>query len=330
MREIIVNLKDTILKYAAAKNHTHNEYVSSEALTNHINTSGSTSQKGHMQLDSNITSNGNNPVTAKTIYSWVNTKLNDYTNTSNLTNLLANYYNKTEVDSLIDSINNRLSKVTTDWSGHSITNPKKTTTKINKLVTSGYYLYDGTNATFVCDPDTISYKNALIKVEKQSNHIIQHVYSTSYSSSSQKYKLDGRIFVRHGYLTTANNGDTEYHWEKWYVSHIPWRERADLLKTKGSNVDNGSFKIYECTAGYVFKWKQTGANNAYTLPMTKYSYTNVYTYKELPIMNGFIVGNLIGHMDVRIVNDAFKVRSTNGKGEVITGVDISYFVPRTN
>ena len=64
--------------------------------------------------------------------------------------------------------------------------------------------------------------------------------------------------------------------------------------------------------------------------MTKYSYTNVYTYKELPIINGFIVGNLIGHMDVRIVNDAFKVRSTNGKGEVITGVDISYFVPRTN
>lgn len=328
MREIIVNLKETILTYAAAKNHTHEGYIGNDQLTALSNeleehkTKDAKNEFGHTQLANNIASDVNNPVAGKTIVSYVTGLLNNYY-TKDQAN--STFYNKSTIDTKINDLLGRIRNLSS-----SISNPQETTKKINQLVAPGYYIYTGANATFTCDPDIISYKNALIKVEKQSNHYIQHVYATSYSTSSQKYKIDGRIFVRHGYTTTDTNGDTNYHWEKWYVSHLPWRERPDLLKTKGDNVDTGSFKIYECTPGYVFKWKQTHANNAYTLPASKYNYANVYTFKTLPIVSGYTVGNLIGHMDIRIMNDSFKARSTNGKGEVITGVDVSYFVPRTN
>lgn len=327
MREIIVNLKDTILTYAAAINHTHDGYISRSELDTHEQKNAQT-EMGHTQLDNNITSTTNNPVAGKTIYNWVTTQLSNYTNTSGLSDLLRNYYNKTQIDNLLAEINTKLGKVTTDWSGHSITNPKKTTTKINNLINPGYYLFTG-DGTFSCSPDTVSYKNGLIRVEKQSNHIIQHVYSTSYSSSSQKYKIDGRIFVRHGYTTTESNGTVKPHWDPWSVSHLPWRERKDLVKSIHSSVDN--FKIYECTAGYVFQWKQNGSREAFVLPMNKYDYINVCTFKKtLPIVSGYVVGNLIGHLDIRVTTESFKARSINNKGETIIGVDVSYFVPRKN
>ena len=330
MREIVVNLKDTILKYAAAKNHTHgNEYINRSELEAHEQKNAQT-QLGHTQLANNITSTQNNPVAGKTIASYITTTLNDYYTKAQINNLFDNYYNKSTIDSKISAINTALGRITTDWSGHSITNPKQTTTKIDHLVDRGYYQYKGTHATFSCSPDAIAYTNGLIQVEKQSNHIIQHVYATSYSSSAQTYKIDGRIFVRHGY-TLTNNGTTTYHWEKWYVEHIPYRERKDLVGDLGRNVHNGSFKIYEITGGYIFKWKQGGNNDGYTLPMAKYTYEPICKFKkDLPIPDGYTIGILMGHVDVRINSSAFNMRATNGKGEVIGGIDISYFVPRTN
>lgn len=324
MREIIVNLKNTILTYAASKDHTHTGYASSADLTNHINTQANSNTSGHVRIDNSITSSTNNPVAGKTVFSFINEKLNGYLQTS----ALNNYYTKTIIDEKIADLKNRLNQVTTDWSGHSITNPKETSTKINHLVKAGYYKYVGPHATFTCKPDTISYSNALISVEKQSNHIVQHVYATSYSNSAKAYKIDGRIFVRHGYTTTDNANNTIYHWEDWYVHHIPYRERKDLIQNTHNKV--GSFKIYESTAGYTFKWKQGGTNDSFELPMAKYNYINICEFKSLPIETGYVVGNLIGHLDVRITKTSFKARSTNGKGDVIIGVDLSYFVPRTN
>lgn len=335
MREIVVNLKKTILTYAADKNHTHDGYVDDEELAAHINTLGNKTTSGHVKVNDTIASNINDPVSGATIFN----KLSEYLKkTDIINNLTSTSTDKPlsakqgkELKSLIDSkfaeLQSKIERVTTDWSGHSITNPKDTTTKVNKLVTPGYYKYVGTHATFSCDPDVISYSNALIRVEKQSNHIIQHLYATSYSSASKKYKIDGRIFVRYGY-TTESNGETVYHWGEWYVSHIPWRERKDLVTSVHSSA--GTFKLYECTAGYVFKWKRGGTNDAWTLPMKKYDYVNVCEFKALPIVSGYVVGNLIGHMDIRIHNNCFKARSINNKGEVISGVDIAYFVPRTN
>lgn len=324
MREIIVNLKKTILTYAAEKNHTHRGYASVEDLNNHINTQGDNTRAGHVKVGNEITATTNNPVTGTTIFNFINNKLSGYLQTS----ALNNYYTKTIIDEKLAELKNRLNQVTTDWSGHSITNPKETTTKINHLIQPGYYKYVGPHATFSCEPDAISYSNALITVEKQSNHLIQHVYATSYSSSSKTYKIDGRIFVRHGYTTTDTVGKTVYHWEDWYVAHIPYRERKDLVNNTNNAV--GSFKIYESTAGYTFKWKQGGTNDNFVLPMARYTYTNICEFKSLPIESGYVVGNLIGHLDIRITKTSFKARSTNNKGDVISGVDVSYFVPRTN
>ena len=342
MREIIVNLKKTILTYAAEKNHRHREYVEQTEFDEHVDTIANNDTNGHVQVKNNLTYNGNSPVTSKGIYDWVMSKINgleqtyikktdiiDNLTSDSSTQALSAKQGKT-LKGLIDNVATQLSKVTTDWSGHSITNPKETTTQIDHLVTRGYYIYKGTKGTFSCSPDTISYKNALITVEKQSNHIIQHVYATSYSNAAQTYKIDGRIFVRHGYTTAGTNGQAEYHWEKWYVEHIPWRERNDLLKTRGPNVNAGSFTIHECTAGYVFTWKQGGTNDRYDVPMAKYSYSNVYTFETLPIAGTYIIGDLIGRLDVRITNSSLKVRTLEPKGSYIVGVDMTYFAPRTN
>ena len=81
----------------------------------------------------------------------------------------------------------------------------------------------------------------------------------------------------------------------------------------------------------MFKWVQSGTDQKYVLPAPQYSFASVYTFsKNLPIEGGFTIGNLIGHLDVRITESEFKVRSINKKGEHIIGVDISYFIPRNN
>lgn len=323
-QEIVVNLKNEIEKYAAAKSHTHSDYTP----------------------DNNVTSNSSKPVKSSGIVTYVTNAINNAIQTfqtgtlpsiiqENITTNMFDYATKTSLNNYLkktDAQNTYATK--TELAENSNTNiyanPQLTQTKIDQLLLPGYYQYVGSDATFYCKPDNIHYTNGLIRVEKQGNHLIQHVYATSYSTSAQKYKIDGREFVRYGYTSTANDITTP-HWEStWRVANIPWKKRNDLLKLRGTNISENGFSIYECTAGYVFQWKQSGTQQAYTLPMTQYSYASVYTFKDLPITGPYVFGNLIGHIDIKITENDFRVRSVNKKNEKIVGVNESYFVPRTN
>lgn len=323
--EPILNLKTEIEKYAVPKN----------------------SVEGTV-------SNTNNPIKGSGIKTFVESKIEEV-KTYVLNWVGTNYFSKSESNNLYltknDATTNYAPKTHThnyltettanekylskeDASKIDINlyaHPIKTQNSIDQLINPGYYQYVGNDALFVCGSDNVHYTNGYIRVEQQSNQIIQHVYATSYSTSAQKYKIDGREYVRHVWLS-ENEESIANHVGKWYVKHIPWQERRDLLKNKGStNVADNSFTIFECTAGYVFQWTQPGEEHNFTLPVAANQFTLIYSFKDLPIADpGFMMSNLIGHMDVKITKNEFKIRSTNKQGELLTGVSGSYFVPRIN
>lgn len=322
IRETILNLKDEIQKYAATKNHTHNDiwdYFNDfwnqilEYLNQHYYDK-TTSDENFAPYQHNATTTKHGAASAS---KYGHTKVAEV--------LTANEQSPVQGKAIVSYINEALKNIKSD----TFSNPTKTETKINYLVQPGYWMYIGEPDVFSCLPDTIQYKNGLITVEKQSNHIIQTVYSTSWSSVDNIYKLDGRQFIRHGYITSSN-GQNISKWYPWHVKHLPWRKRNDLLLTRGKNVQ-GTFDIYEHTAGYTFRWIQNyGNDQRYVLHVPQYSYASVYTFKTLPIYGPYVFGNLIGHMDIKITNSDFKIRSINRKGEHIIGMDETYFVPRNN
>lgn len=268
-------------------------------------------------------------VRGQDLINYINTILGNYVEDSDL----EDYANTTTLKNYVTQ--EQLNNIQLNLEGHSFKYPLETQTPINKLINAGYYKYvgeyDAVGSTFNCAPDdAIPYAQSLIRVEKQSNHIIQHIYSTS-PDTNFNYKIDGREYIRHGYLLPDNNNDIVTNWDEWKVSHLPWKKRDDLLNEKGENVDPNSFEIYECTAGYVFKWTQKSVDNRFILPMNQYTYSTVYTFKKnLPICDPVIFSNFIGHMDLKISKNKIEIRSSSNKGEYIVGVDGSYFVPRTN
>ncbi len=279
--------------------------------------------------------NNTDPVTGKSVVDYVATTLNGYTSNTSLATTLENYATTASLDDYVTETefqNTFTEVIGANLEGHSFKFPVETQTPINQLITAGYYKYIGEYSTFICAPyDTIPYVNSLIRVERQSNHIIQHIYSTS-PDTNNNHKIDGREFIRHGYLTTNNNNETVTNWNEWKVSHLPWKNiDNEILDEKGENVDDDSFHIYECTAGYVFKWTQKSVDYRYVLPMNQYTYATVYTFKkDLPICDPIIFSNYIGHIDLKISKRKIEIRSSSNKGEYVIGVDGSYFVPRTN
>ena len=79
---------------------------------------------------------------------------------------------------------------------------------------------------------------------------------------------------------------------------------------------------------YTFKWSQS--EDRYQLPMQQYQFYTIAEFTSLPIEEPYVFGNLIGHVDIKISKDSFKVRSTNRKGEYVTGVNNTFFIPRIN
>lgn len=328
--EQIVNIKEEIRDIAALKNHTHEDLIK----TSNIITDDD-SLEDNAQSTTKIAS-------IKSLVEYINTQLQEYftiadaesqkeTIEEDISDTLANYVTT-------EDFNTELSHVTTNFEGHSFKYPQETTKTINNIIEPGYYQYTGGNESFQCDPYMVNYGNSLIRVEKQGDHLIQYVHSTTETNNG--LQIDGREYIRHGYLTNNNSGDTITNWSAWRVHHFPYQQKDDLLAEKGKNIDDNAFHVYESTAGYTFEWKQKSTNAKYVLPMDQYTYEDVYILnKELPIQQPMIFSNYIGHIDVKIVNEPnnsgdivtkIKVRSSNNKGEYVVGVDNAYFVPRTN
>ena len=289
--------------------------------------------------------NSTNPAQSKAIVAYViaksnalNTNINDTLNSyATKTHVETNYLKKTDAANTYltqATINNLLDKNTADTyyapKSHShndlvfnmYAHPTTTTEVVDNIVEAGYYQYTGSLATITCGPDTIHYKNGFIRVEVHNNHIIQHLYATSVSGSN--YIINGEEYIRYGYKTGTNS----YHWGPWYVKHIPYRERSDLINDGSIPNDIDNFTIYESTTGYTFKWSQS--EDRYQLPMQQYQFYTIAEFTSLPIEEPYVFGNLIGHVDIKISKDSFKVRSTNREGEYVTGVSNTFFVPRTN
>ena len=294
----------------------------------------------------NDNTNSTNPAQSKAIVNYVIAKSTALNNS--ITNTLNNYATKTHVENNFlkktdaantyltqTVINDLLNKDTADTyyapKTHThndlvfnmYANPTIEDSKnIDSFTEPGYYQYTGSIATITCGPDTIHYKNGLIRVEKHNDHIIQHLYGTSAVGSD--YIIDGTEYIRYGYKT----GSDTYYWDNWYVKHIPYRERSDLINEGSIPDDIDNFTIYENTAGYIFKWTQS--EDKYQLPMQQYQFYTIAEFTSLPIEEPYVVGNLIGHVDIKISKDSFKVRSTNRQGEYVTGVNNTFFVPRIN
>ena len=319
VEEKIIDIREEIQRYAISQN---NLLTSLADNTNSENPAQSKAIVAYVIAKSNA------------LNSAINNTLNSY---ATKTHVETNYLKKEDAASTYltqATISNLLDKDTADTyyapKTHThddlvfnmYAHPTITTDVIDNIVEPGYYQYTGSLATVTCGPDTIHYKNGFIRVEEHNDHIIQHLYSTSVVESN--YIVNGEEYIRYGYKTGTNT----YNWDKWYVKHIPYRERSDLINDGSIPDDIDNFTIYESTAGYTFKWSQS--EDRYQLPMQQYQFYTIAEFTSLPIEEPYVFGNLIGHVDIKISKDSFKIRSTNRQGEYVTGVSNTFFVPRIN
>lgn len=318
--EKIVNLKDVIEEFTYVKNdflskieEANKESIapaSTKAIVDYI-----ADEKG--AINTEIDNKLNNDYLPKTTIEETYLTKNDASITYATKDNLSNYLTEDNANNLYSLKDHTHDNLTFNI----FANPAETTLLIDELIEPGYYKYIGNTAAISCAPDNvIYYKNGLIRVEKQGNRIVQTLYATS--QYDDNFVIDGRQFIRYGFI---DNEDTPI-WDDWCVKHLPYKERPDLVNRKGDDVD--SFTIFENTFGYHFKWLQS--NDKYFLPMDQYQFYTIAEFSKLPIAYPHVIGNLIGHIDTKITDTEFKIRSVNKKGEYVTGVNNTFFIPRIN
>lgn len=339
-------LKEQVLRWSAAKKHTHKaedieDMDSKYAPVNHADASnkyglGDADKYGHVKVDSEISDSSVNPVQNKAIKQAITDAIDNLRN--ELINKLQEKFNiVTEITSeSTDKTDNKYNIPTAHavWSalsnykglfvGRSWDSPKKIDENIDKMRTPGYFLQTGSRY-FSYGGEKIYYTNALIRVEKQSNRVIQHVYATTRVSNGidSTYKINGAEYTRIG------NSETD--WKPWHAAHVPYRLTSRAVN-EGKGVDDGAVKVYENTAGYKIVWKQYAQeNNRYPVSAPLYEYTDVCQFSPaLPISGNYVIANLIGRFDVRITSNKMQIRSTVQPGGRIIEMDECWFIPRNN
>lgn len=337
-------LKEQVLRWAALKRHSHKaedieDMDSKYAPVNHADASNKyglsdTNKYGHVKVDDEISDSSINPVQNKVIKQAITDAINNLRN--ELINKLQEKFNiVTEITSeSTDKTDNKYNIPTAQavWSalsnykdlfvGRSWDSPKKIDENIDNMRTPGYFLQTGSRH-FSYGGEKIYYTNALIRVEKQSNRVIQHVYATTRVSNGidSTYKINGAEYTRIG------NSETD--WRAWEAAHVPYRLTSRAVN-EGKGVDPGSVKVYENTAGFKIVWKQYAQeNNRYPVSAPLYEYTDVCQfYPALPISGSYVIANLIGRFDVRITSNKMQIRSTVQSGGRIIEMDECWFIPR--
>lgn len=328
----IMFLKEQILRFAAPIIHRHNaediDGLGTYAPENHASSSnkygvGSKNNYGHVKVDNETSTTSTNPVQNKIITSYINSMKE--TLESKINESLIGYTIKNVVDS--SSTDEQIPTAKAVWDalksynnkGSSITAPKEINADIDDIVEPGYYTQTEWRY-FVYGGEKIYYKNALIRVEKGGDglRIIQHVYATSlvtHANGTKMYRLNGSEYTRWG---------TASEWKAWHVAHKPYTKtmRASNL---GENVYTNSVEVYENTAGFIIHWNQ----ERYDVHANQNQYANVCEfYPSLPVSGHYIFSNLIGRLDIRIDRDKMQIRSNVPSGGYITGVYMTFFVPR--
>lgn len=343
--ETILNIRTEVLRYAAASNHNHDSrYVigSSDnfAPKNHASTSneygvGNTTQYGHVLFSSSDisdddTSKDNCAPSIQSVKKYVKNKVNGVNGLEGQTIASSSTgitYQSTDnqiptAKAVYNAINNV--DVFSQLSQHTITNPKDVTTNIDNIVTTGYY-HKTNNGSFTHAPNTVYYTDGLIHVQRYGTRAVQTVYATV-QNNNNNYRFNGEIYTRFGTISSSGNV-----WSKWHVLYKPWTERSDLIGTLGTGVDSGSVTLWENTAGYTIRWKQTQNNQNYPVSGAKYTYVPICSFsRDLPLKGPFVFGNIINNMDIKIQADGMYLRTTESIGGVLPGIDETYFVPRVN
>ena len=339
-------LKEQVLRWAALKRHSHKaedieDMDSKYAPVNHADASnkfglGDTDKYGHVKVDDEISDSSINPVQNKVIKQAITDAINNLRN--ELINKLQEKFNivteitSSSTDKSDDKYNiptahavwSALSNYKDLFVGRSWDSPKKIDENIDNMRTPGYFLQTGSRY-FSYGGEKIYYTNALIRVERQSNRVIQHVYSTSKVSngSDTTWKINGCEYTRWG--------TSETDWKSWHAAHVPYRLTSRAVN-EGKGVDKGSVQVFENTAGFKIVWRQYAQeNNRYPVSAPLYEYTDVCQFSPaLPISGSYVIANLIGRFDVRITSNKMQIRSTVDKGGRIIEMDECWFIPRNN
>ena len=340
----IMFFKEQVLRFAAPIIHSHTreqlkEWLGDEyAPKNHASAgtdygTGTTSKYGHVKVDDETSTASTNPVQNRVITNYID---GIKTTLENRITALENWINAHELVNIINDSNKdsttKIPTVKAVWDaisnykdlliGIDLARPLSVNKDINQMRDPGYFKQTGPRH-FSYGGETIYYTNALIKVEKQSNRVIQHVYATSKvtSNGNTTYKINGSEYTRWG--TSENN------WGAWHVAHKPYT-KTTRVQSLGTGVDAGSVVVYENTAGFIIHWDQYAQDkDKYPISADLYEYATVCTFNPpLPIKGPYVFGNLIGRMDIKITSDKMQIRSNVSKGGRIIEMHETYFVPR--
>ena len=223
-------------------------------------------------------------------------------------------YNNTDIDLLI---------------GIDLARPLSINKDIHYMTDAGYFKQTG-NRNFSYGSETIYYTNALIKVERQANRIIQYVHSTSKITSGGQttYKINGSEYTRWGEIYS----DNRIVWNSWEVAYKPYT-RTIRACNWGPGVENpqeAPVRVFENTAGFIIHWDQKNdLNDRYPISADLYEYQKVCDFNPpLPITGPYVFGNLIGRFDVKIDSNKMQIRSNVNKGGRIIEMHETWFVPR--
>ena len=340
-------LKEQVLRWAAGKIHQHtcediSDLSNNYAPIKHADSSnkygeGTSEQYGHVKVDSTINDNSTNPVQNKVIKGYVDTiKITLMTSIDNIINKKIKFITSSDTiaNNQIDKDGDKYGIPTAKavWEaiknydnlfyGVSLAKPINIDENINNLINPGYYLQTGTRY-FSYGGEAIYYTNALIKIEKQSNRIVQHVYATSKITTNETttYKINGAEYTRWGTGTED--------WKPWHVIHKPYTKTTRVCNL-GNGVDEGAITLYENTAGFIIHWDQYAQEqDKYPISAKLYEYTTVCEFSPaLPITGPYVIANLIGRFDVKITSNKMQIRSTVNPGGRIIEMHETWFVPR--
>lgn len=329
------NIKEEILKTAALKTHFHPNYVTVDQLTDnyltvdnidsqfytipaadnkfltkeeHIGTKATETQAGHLKITNKITPINDDQltITQSAILGRINDLLLNYVQTSTLNDKFngRDFNNPISINkNIVDIINIAEGKVS------------------GQTLQPGFYKINY-NGTITVVPHSINYQNGILEIKKSTNNgsqnsYIYHLYATTNN------QLNGEEYI--GYSFEKN----DYGHQKWRAYKVPQKEIRNIIGDRGTNVDANSLTINENTSGFIFTWKQH--NERFKLPVVQNNYTTIYNFtEELPITGEYIFGNLIGHCDIKITKNKISLRSIDQEGEIIEGVNASFFIPRNN
>lgn len=315
--EKILNLKDEILKWAAPKVHSHPEYESNNTIPNHADVSnkygqGTDKLYGHVKVDSVLKEDSINPIQNRKVTEAINNK-SDINHTHKLTDI------------------NNLSDALTDYIKGTYQNPIVLTdvndnyidTLIDPNVYSSKKIWFSDNTWR--DPSSTGTASipGLINVYSINGQLCQHIITNI-----------GREWKRYAKVKFDNDGNvSSWVWGPWFLSFTinPINIEDKVIESYNNNVHN--IQILENHHGYIIIWDQASSAHPKFYSGAYQSWKHVALFRKsssLQMQGKFVVGDIMGKMDLRIDQTGIYVRYNGNPNTPISDIsNFAYYVPKT-